>query len=60
MTFNNTGLMSSIRQDWETPDALYKELDDEFHFDFDPCPHNPTFDGLSIEWGGGELCQSSL
>jgi hypothetical protein len=34
-----------------TPSWLYKLLDDEFHFDFDPCPLNPTFDGLSIEWG---------
>jgi hypothetical protein len=36
-----------------TPPWLYKELDDEFHFDFDPCPlnRNPTFNGLSVEWG---------
>lgn len=36
-----------------TPTWLYKELDDEFHFDCDPCPLNatPLFDGLSIEWG---------
>ena len=52
MTFNTTGLMSSINQNWQTPDDVYKKLDDEFHFDFDPCPPNPTFDGLSIEWGG--------
>lgn len=37
---------------WETPDWLYKKLDDEFHFDFDPCPLDSTFDGLIIEWGG--------
>lgn len=36
---------------WQTPEWLYKKLDDEFHFDFDPCPLNHTFDGLSIEWG---------
>jgi len=30
-----------------------KSLDDEFHFDFDPCPYpRPDgFDGLSVEWG---------
>jgi hypothetical protein len=39
------------REDWRTPVELYKKLDEEFHFDFDPCPVNPTFDGLSIEWG---------
>ena len=42
---------------WKTPDKLYKELDNEFHFDFDPCPYSeelfipPEQDGLQIEWG---------
>lgn len=39
------------REDWKTPIKLYKQLDIEFHFDFDPCPINPTFDGLCVEWG---------
>lgn len=43
---------SSQRLDWQTPKAVYQILDAEFQFDFDPCPNNPTFDGLSIEWGG--------
>jgi len=43
------GLQAS--DDWATPKALYKQLDDEFHFDFDPCPLHATFDGLSVEWG---------
>jgi len=38
-------------QDARTPEELYKQLNEEFHFDFDPCPNNPTFDGLKIEWG---------
>ncbi|MEM2365654.1 MAG: DNA N-6-adenine-methyltransferase [Nitrososphaerota archaeon] len=38
-------------QEARTPEELYKQLDEEFHFDFDPCPSNPTFDGLKIEWG---------
>ena len=42
---------SSARLDWQTPDHVYQMLDDEFDFDFDPCPTNPTFDGLSIDWG---------
>ena len=37
--------------DWQTPDAVYAELEAEFGFDFDPCPANPQFDGLSVEWG---------
>lgn len=38
---------------WLTPPALYAELDAEFHFDFDPCPHPlpAGFDGLTCEWG---------
>ena len=42
----------SQRLDWKTPNAVYQVLDAEFSFDFDPCPVNPTFDGLNIEWGG--------
>jgi len=41
---------SSQRLDWQTPKAVYNALDAEFHFNFDPCPHNPDFDGLSIRW----------
>lgn len=47
---NRDGLVNSDH--WETPDQLYKDLDKEFHFEFDPCPLNATFDGLKIEWGG--------
>ncbi len=41
---------------WATPKELYNKLNDEFHFDFDPCPLNdgeilPENDGLLIEWG---------
>lgn len=43
---NNSG------DDWKTPDAFYKKLDSIYHFDFDPCPYQSTFDGLQIEWGG--------
>jgi site-specific DNA-methyltransferase (adenine-specific) len=43
---------SSLRLDWKTPKAFYEKLNEEFNFDFDPCPPNPTFNGLEIEWGG--------
>ena len=38
---------------WLTPPDFMRELDDEFHFDFDPCPYpRPDgFDGLTEEWG---------
>lgn len=41
------------RHYWLTPSALYTQLNAEFHFDFDPCPHPlpKGFDGLSCEWG---------
>ena len=42
---------SSQRLDWRTPKEFYEALNKEFHFDFDPCPVNPKFDGLEIDWG---------
>ena len=36
--------------DWETPVELYKILDNEFNFNFDPCPLHADFNGLEIEW----------
>jgi hypothetical protein len=39
--------------DWETPEWLYRELDAEFHFDFDPCPLFSKTDNahISAKWG---------
>jgi len=36
---------------WATPKDIYDKLNNEFHFDFDPCPLNYKIDGLTIEWG---------
>jgi len=41
---------------WATPKDFYDKLDQEFNFDFDPCPLNLNEithdnDGLLIEWG---------
>ena len=36
---------------WITPPDLYEELDNEYHFDFDPCTYPKRFDGLEIDWG---------
>jgi len=45
-------LFQSKKSDnWATPKKLYKELNDEFNFDFDPCPLNSDFNGLELEWG---------
>ena len=47
----NTNLFKSQRLDWNTPKAVYQILNAEFNFDFDPCPKDPKFNGLKIEWG---------
>ena len=38
---------------WLTPPDIYKKLDDEFHFDYDPCPYPrpEEFNGIAIPWG---------
>lgn len=38
---------------WVTPSDLYTELNHQYRFDFDPCPHPKPddFDGLTCEWG---------
>ncbi len=41
---------------WATPKEFYDKLNEEFNFDFDPCPLNtgeitPDKDGLLIDWG---------
>lgn len=41
----------AVRDTWKTPKATYDALNDEFGFDFDPCPPNPDFDGLAVAWG---------
>ena len=48
---NTKPIFSSVRHNWKTPEAFYNALDSEFCFDFDPCPTDPTFDGLECEWG---------
>ena len=47
---NKKLFFSSYNQNGRTPKDLYDNLDKEFNFDFDPCPKDPNFDGLSISW----------
>ncbi len=45
-------LFSSVKMDWTTPEWLLRTLNQEFTFDFDPCPYpKPAWNGLSVEWG---------
>ncbi len=51
----NRVVFKSQSVEWATPKEVYKALDDEFHFDFDPCPLGGGKDGLSplfAEWKG--------
>ena len=48
---NNLQSYTNVKRYWLTPPELYSKLDQEFHFDFDPCKYPKTFDGLNIEWG---------
>jgi len=43
---------------WITPPGLYEQLNQEFHFDFDPCPYPRRigYDGLTIPWGKSNYC----
>lgn len=47
-------VFSSQHCNWATPEHVYRDLDKEFCFDFDPCPLNSDFDGVSpeIRWQG--------
>lgn len=50
----NKGLFTSMKPHWATPKAIYKQLDEEFHFDFDPYPLNgfsTEFKIRSDKWG---------
>ena len=63
----NTDLMFSSKTDlWSTPQDLFNEVDNEFHFDLDVCalPDNakckryfsPEMDGLKQDWTGVCWC----
>jgi len=38
---------------WITPPDMYRALDEEFHFDFDPCPYPlpAGWNGVAVPWG---------
>jgi hypothetical protein len=51
--FIDTSLRKDTNHYWLTPPVLYTKLNEEFKFDFDPCPHPrpDDFDGLEVDWG---------
>jgi len=58
----NKGMYSSNTPEWTTPNILFSELNDEFHFTLDPCCTHENAkcekhytiddDGLSQSWSG--------
>ena len=51
----NSGLFTSQKQNWKTPSKFYEKLNEEFHFDHDPCISDDKVtwetNGLYTEWG---------
>lgn len=51
-------LRSHKTANWPTPEKVFADLNNEFSFDFDPCPINGNvgalfgFDGLHADWKG--------
>jgi hypothetical protein len=52
---NTAVLFSSATDRWATPRHVYDALNEEFGFDFDPCPLDGTDNGLAtlfVSWQG--------
>lgn len=66
---NNDLMFSSKTDEWYTPLDFYEQLDEEFHFNLDPCATDENHkcekyftketDGLLQKWGGG-ACFATL
>ena len=64
------GLFSSKSNELATPAQTFNQLDEEFHFNLDPCSTHENAkcerhftikeDGLKQDWGGKSVLQSSL
>lgn len=49
-------VFSSKSDHWSTPRETYEELDEEFNFNFDPCPLRSEESGLLAKWTGRVFC----
>lgn len=59
------GLFSSKSNEWATPAQTFNRLDEEFHFNLDPCSTHENAkcerhftikeDGLKQDWGGARV-----
>lgn len=60
-----SGMFTSNTDEWYTPQDFFQMLDNEFHFDLDPCATHDNHkcekyftkeqDGLSQKWGGHKV-----
>lgn len=61
----------SNSNEWATPQSLFNKLDQEFHFNLDPCSTHQNAkcekhftideDGLTQDWGGVQrICEPAL
>lgn len=60
-----SGMMSSNTDEWSTPQQLFDQLDEEFHFTLDPCStdenakcekhYTKEQDGLKQDWTGEKV-----
>lgn len=48
-------MFGSKNQNLQTPPKILKLVNDVAPIGFDPCPANPTFDGLKVSWRGHGL-----
>lgn len=65
-----SGMMTSLTDEWETPQDLFDKYDEIYHFTLDAaasdqnhkCPkyYTKADDGLSKMWGGVRMVQSPL
>ncbi len=58
----NSNTYKTFNVNEKTPSGFYNQINEEFGFNFDPCPLNPVpeHDGLAINWGGALLYKSPL
>ena len=52
MTRTIQDLNTSLTEHWNTDPAFYDKLNKEFNFTLDPCPPDPSFNGLQVKWSG--------
>ena len=62
---NKEVLFSTGKTEWSTPQDFFDKLNEEFHFDLDPCATDENHkcdtyftkeqDGLKQDWGGGGI-----